>query len=364
MDLFSFETTLNTSDTSYFVTEHTDFANVTSRSNNTSSNHTIQDRYTYCFSSLCILNAIVISIISISGIITNMIVMIVVKIDKRLHQPTFVAIAALALPDLTFLVARYTRYIIDGYFALSMSRIDYRITKVVFDFIGLIAGGASIFNVIMLSVLRYYIIVHPLMTHAKLTIKMVMLISFALWVVAIGNGSFYLYAVIINTSDRILQRITNQVVTLFMSIFPVVVICILHVLKTRALSKSPSITEETVRKMSRVIAFVICSYLITTTPSNLLDIATIVLSKEYTNTRLFYGLSQAGRVFLFLNYAINPFIYFVFSPQFKRFFLGKCSCIRPAVERSSNYNMVSDSNSVLSTQLTEVSKTYMTINKK
>jgi hypothetical protein len=50
-----------------------------------------------------------------------------------------------------------------------MSRIDYRITKVVFDFIGLIAGGASIFNVIMLSVLRYYIIVHPLMTHAKLT---------------------------------------------------------------------------------------------------------------------------------------------------------------------------------------------------
>jgi hypothetical protein len=85
-----------------------------------------------------------------------MIVMIVVKIDKRLHQPTFVAIAALALPDLTFLVARYTRYIIDGYFALSMSRIDYRIIKVVFDFIGLIAGGASIFNVIMLSVLRYY----------------------------------------------------------------------------------------------------------------------------------------------------------------------------------------------------------------
>ncbi|CAG2258070.1 unnamed protein product [Mytilus edulis] len=137
----------------------------------TGNNTNIFDRKDFCSTQYCIPNAIIISLISISGVIMNLVVIVIVKVDKRLHQPTFVAIACLALPDFTYLVFRYIRYIIDGYIWMNISKSDYRKIRATLDFIGLVAAGSSVFHVVFMSVLRYFIIVHPLKSRSILTCK-------------------------------------------------------------------------------------------------------------------------------------------------------------------------------------------------
>ncbi|XP_063425874.1 C-C chemokine receptor type 8-like isoform X2 [Mytilus trossulus] len=319
------------------------------------------DRQDFCTTPYCIPNAIIISLISISGIVMNLVVIVIVKIDKRLHQPTFVAIACLALPDFTFLFSRYIRYIIDGYIWMNISKSDYRKIKITLDFIGLVAAGSSVFHVVFMSVLRYFIIVHPLKSRSILTSKKVMLISLPLWIVAVGNGSFYMYAVIFNLDDRKLAFYTNLAVTIFMTAFPIVTISILHTFKAKALLNSLSSTEMVVRKMSRVVTFVICCYLITTTPTNVMDIIRLFHPK-YFMSKVLFRLEQAARIFFFLTYAINPFIYFIFSPQFKRFFKEKCSKTRMKFSRSPQSQTMSTTIHSHSTQLTETGSSVQDYN--
>ncbi|XP_060070620.1 thyrotropin-releasing hormone receptor-like [Ylistrum balloti] len=271
-----------------------------------------------CLTSFCIPMTVAISVIAVCGIVTNFIVILVITKDSRLRRPTFTAIVALSISDFTFLLFRYIRYVITGYFRDVISLHVMKNIKFVCDLVGLTAGGSSIIHVILLSILRYYIVVHPLKSHIAITNRRIMLVSLGVWVFSGLNGWFYLYAVIINRqNDLQMSKVTNIVVTLVMSILPLVIILFFHVLKARKLKDSIAACKlNATKQMSQIVTFVIVTYIVTTTPVNTRDILLISWGDSKETWMMVFG--QIGRLLLFLNYAINPFIYFVHSPQFRK----------------------------------------------
>lgn len=288
-------------------------------------NGSIQQSVEICLTSHCLPIALTLSVISIVGMVTNLIVIVAIARDRKLHHPTFVVICSLAVADLVFLCARYPRYIIKGFFIQDIPHEHYINIKWILDIVGLLAGGASIIHIVFMSAVRYFIVVHPFTSHVMLTNKRVVLMSVGMWMLASGIAALYTYAILINgEKDPKLQEITNIVITVFMSILPIVVITIFHLLKAKVLLKSVSNCSKTVQNMSRVVTFVIVTFIITTTPSNATDVMILSFGYYYTQSRWFFVVSQVARAFLFLNFAINPFIYFVQSPQLQKSILKCC----------------------------------------
>ncbi|XP_052097896.1 galanin receptor type 1-like [Mytilus californianus] len=189
------------------------------------------------------------------------------------------------------------------------------------DFSGFLAGIASIVHIVFLSVVRYFIIVHPFRSYVLLTNLRVIFVTIGIWALSTGIAVLYTYAVLIKGSeDTRLEETTNLVLTILFSVLPVLFITILHVLKAKVLIKSISNCSQTVRNMSRVVTIILTSFIITTTPSSTIDIMIISLGYHYTKTRWFFITSQVAKILLFLNFTVNPFVYFVNSIQFRKSF--------------------------------------------
>ena len=299
-----------------------------------------------CANSYCIPMVVCISVVSIVGLFANGITVFVIGYNRKLHRPTFTAIAALSLCDFTFLFFRYSRYIIHGYFGKSMGMETYIIFRIVCDSAGIAAGAASVITMVLLSVMRYVMIVHPLWSHVNTTNKKVMLISGIVWFVGCLISAFYTYTVVINgRHDQKTAKVVNITLTLLISILPLVIIIVLHVFKARTLRASlAACRRNTTKQMSKIVTIVIIAYIVTTTPANVGDILIIAGYNRWQFWMIIYG--HIGRLLLFLNYTINPFIYFVHSQQFKKY----VNCFRSKSTRKSTSS---------STSL-EGSKTYNT----
>ena len=289
--------------------------NDTSRENGTTDDSSTSG---FCATDYCIPMVVVLSIIALFGMFGNFLVVGIILNDKKIHRVTFVSLAVLAISDLLFLVPRYVRYIVQAYFSDDFEKHDYDIFRFVLDFVSLIGAGSSIVNIVLLSVMRYFMVVHPLRTHVWLTIHKVFVISGIVWGLCALNAGFYMFAVVIQRNDQDLSYYTNIVITILMSVLPVVLIVIFHLLKARKLHNSlMHCNEDTVKRMSRVITFVCACFLITTMPSNIMDVMRI--ASFHSKEAWFKYLSQIGRVLLFLNYSINPYIYFLHAPQMEAF---------------------------------------------
>ena len=293
--------------------------NVTSEMNNVSDS-TIPLQMEFCITETCITTIVLLSIISILGIIGNLLVICIVLHDKKLHRVTFVSIAVLAFCDLSFVLPRYIRVVVARFFSGTFDDHSYRIFRYVLDFYSLCGSLTSILHVVLLSLMRYYFVVHPLRIRVWLTVRKVFIISGITWVLCSVIAGVYFYAVILNRdNDKYLARYTNLVVTVSMSILPVILIVIFHFLKARKLRKSLSRRNDvTIQRMSRVVSLVCVCFLVTTTPANVLDI--MLLSDLYTDRMWFPYLFHATYILFFINYSINPYIYFLHTPRLTAFY--------------------------------------------
>ena len=301
-----------------------------------------------CANSYCIPMVVCISVVSIVGLFANGITLFVIGYNRKLHRPTFTAIAALSLCDFTFLFFRYSRYIIHGYFGKSMGMETYIIVRLVCDSAGIVAGAASVITIVLLSVMRYVMVVHPLWSHVNITNKKVMLISGTVWFVGCLISALYMYTVVIHGKhDQKTAKVVNITVTLVMSILPLVIIIVLHVFKARTLRASlAACRRNTTKQMSRIVTIVIVSYIVTTTPANARDVLIIAGYNRFQLWMIIYG--HIGRLMLFLNYTINPFIYFVHSQQFKKY----ANCFRrKSARESTNASTSLDSSKTYSTSV-------------
>lgn len=267
------------------------------------------------------------------GIISNGMVLVTVGREKRLHTVTFVSISCLALADFVYVASRFARDTTKIWYRGSDDFI--RNFTVVCDLFSVSGACASIFHVILLSVLRYFLVVHALKSYVLITLKKVKLVSFITWLVSFAIGSFYLYAVILNGRQYVqLAKVTNLTVTVVMSVLPIVLIGTLHVFKARTLLRSlATCRKSTVRRMSRIVTLIITAFVITTLPSSVADCIKIALLESdgrVVRREWLSVLQYVGRLGLYINFTINPFIYLLSSPQFRKALICQRFVYRPS----------------------------------
>ena len=229
-----------------------------------------------------------------------------------------------------FLMAKLV-YILAGEYLNEMFILKQTVNTVIIS-----AYFSSATHVVLLSLQQYIFLAYPLKSNVWFRNIKVIMVSALTWTICISLGVVYVYVVVVNQdTNKSLASIFNIVMTFLITLIPVGFLTMLHFLKrnvlTNALVHRPN---KTVRKMARVVRLVIAGYLLTTTPVNIKDI--IEVSVGFLNETWFVLLYQISTVLLYLNYTVNPFIYFFSTPQFRRTIVATF-CKKPTV-RSGSYN--------------------------
>lgn len=278
-------------------------------------------------SPICPSIVILATCVSLVGIIANGAVLATIFRTRRLHKPVFMGFAALALADFLYLI--FNTFFVHLHWFFPDNKGSETAANVL-SVIVVTSAFSSASHVTFLSVQQYFMIAHPLSSLAKQTNRTVFIASLTVWIVCTIPSSFYIYAVRIS-NDPVLGRLVNFSVTIIVTFLPIIIILICHFLKLKALRESVMNNRQSTRdRMSKVVSVVILTYLLTTLPINIHD--TIKLAGKIELSTVYFIIYRIAFILLHLNFTINPFIYFLFTPQCRRI-LMMVKCL-PCYKRS------------------------------
>lgn len=272
-----------------------------------------------CLSGGCLSMVIISSCLCICGIIANFLVFMLILLDKKIHTPTFVAIGSLSIADFIYIFFRYISYNLSIFGRSVMSEdVYYIFVRIILNTIILAAIHSSIFHIISLAIMRYIVVVHPFKSRIWINNRRICVSSALIWCLSIAMVAFYIYAVIINREKNAsFAKYVNIVYTVVLTFLPIILLSFLHILKTKRLKKSVAASKSnTVQNMSKMVTFVIIVYLISNTPINARDI--LELSFGFDQEFWFLILTLISHILYLFNFVLNPFIYFVHSPIFRK----------------------------------------------
>lgn len=286
-----------------------------------------EDGDTCSNSPICPSIVILATCVSLVGIIANGAVLATIFRTRRLHKPVFMGFAALALADFLYLI--FNTFFVHLHWFFPDNKGSETAANVL-SVIVVTSAFSSASHVTFLSVQQYFMIAHPLSSLAKQTNRTVFIASLTVWIVCTIPSSFYIYAVRIS-NDPVLGRLVNFSVTIIVTFLPIIIILICHFLKLKALRESVMNNRQSTRdRMSKVVSVVILTYLVTTLPINIHD--TIKLAGKIELSTVYFIIYRIAFILLHLNFTINPFIYFLFTPQCRRI-LMMVKCL-PCFKRS------------------------------
>lgn len=286
-----------------------------------------EDGDTCSNSPICPSIVILATCVSLVGIIANGAVLATIFRTRRLHKPVFMGFAALALADFLYLI--FNTFFVHLHWFFPDNKGSETAANVL-SVIVVTSAFSSASHVTFLSVQQYFMIAHPLSSLAKQTNRTVFIASLTVWIVCTIPSSFYIYAVRIS-NDPVLGRLVNFSVTIIVTFLPIIIILICHFLKLKALRESVMNNRQSTRdRMSKVVSVVILTYLVTTLPINIHD--TIKLAGKIELSTVYFIIYRIAFILLHLNFTINPFIYFLFTPQCRRI-LMMVKCL-PCYKRS------------------------------
>lgn len=230
-------------------------------------------------------------VILILGIIGNLFTMTQIVFESEFHTPTFVAIGYLALTDFFSIIFFGILYFTNMLMVDELSKH--------FSYVDNMLYFSSSGHVLLLSTVRYHIIVHPLQSRHHLTLKAVFFCSLSVW---IWSALFAVVLTYIN--ENILKVIVNIIALILVSS----ILILLHIRKINALHSSPSVTQQTQTRMNLVITamisifvlyhiFLVAEYLI-------LHKLFVVGNKVKRSINLIVVVTGC------LNYSCNPYILF------------------------------------------------------
>lgn len=286
-----------------------------------------EDGDTCSNSPICPSIVILATCVSLVGIVANGAVLATIFRTRRLHKPVFMGFAALALADFLYLI--FNTFFVHLHWFFPDNKGSETAANVL-SVIVVTSAFSSASHVTFLSVQQYFMIAHPLSSLAKQTNRTVFIASLTVWIVCTIPSSFYIYAVRIS-NDPVLGRLVNFSVTIIVTFLPIIIILICHFLKLKALRESVMNNRQSTRdRMSKVVSVVILTYLLTTLPINIHD--TIKLAGKIELSTVYFIIYRIAFILLHLNFTINPFIYFLFTPQCRRI-LMMVKCL-PCYKRS------------------------------
>ncbi|XP_045179586.2 somatostatin receptor type 2-like [Mercenaria mercenaria] len=285
----------------------------------------------YC-DATCVYNAVEIGFII--GVVANALVIARVVRDKKLRDPTFIGIAALALPDLLFLLLHLTESFetVIVTFTCQQPVIISRPWYIMNSMIWFSANS----HVAFLAVLRYLSILYPIKAAIYLTPVKVMLMSAGVWVLAILLMGILAGLI---TLKIVVPGPTSEFIIIWwitVYLIPLIVTTILHTLKICRVKKATmtsatTYTKRSIRRMSKIVPLVII--MATVLPLPKLAYNTIRAAGNNGNDifpsktfkKHFKGISDL--VYL-VNHCINPFIYAFLSKKFRKSLKEMFSCFK------------------------------------
>ncbi|XP_060585689.1 melanocyte-stimulating hormone receptor-like [Ruditapes philippinarum] len=305
----------------------------------------------YC-DTACIYSAI--ETLFIIGIVANVFVITRVIRDRKLHDPTFVAIAALAIADLLFLTLNLTTSFERVILSVTCSSpviisSPYYILKSIFWF-------SANTHVALLAVLRYITLAYPLRTNAFLTIKKVIISSVVVWMIGIIiTGSL---TTLIGARIILAGRSQEFLLFLWLSVYflPLIITCVLHILKIFLVKGSITVTttESTrmsIQRMSKIVVVVIVMAAVLPLPRLIHKCLKLAGRDVYPPSDFRTHFGEIADCLFLINNFINPFIYGFLSEKFRGSLKAMFSCLpgvnedsivtsdTPLSSRKMNYNL-------------------------
>ncbi|XP_033764126.1 neuromedin-U receptor 2-like [Pecten maximus] len=277
-----------------------------------------------CSTTGCRAVAVIISLVAIPGAVANALVCVRVCADPRLRTPTFTALALLALADFLFILLKYNSVVVLHFFYNGFANTPFYL--LVMDSLATICGASSAYHVVLLYSFRYFKLVYPLKGYLWFTVKKILAISGGVWLGCTIFISAYIVTVyLMADSHPVLAFVFNIITTIVMAFLPLLIILILHFMKTAKLRNSIAATRADVtRIMSRMVTAIVIVYIITTTPANVRDI--VSLGFQPLDSSSYHVFEEICRVLMFVNFAANPFIYLLFSSHFRQSVLACFVC--------------------------------------
>jgi hypothetical protein len=261
--------------------------------------------------------------LTLIGILGNLAALVKIVMDKRLHTPTYIVVAALIVSDLCGLGC----HVIHQMLHLS-GEMDSKEAGWIFMTLSYGTTHSSASHVVFLLGLRYYSVVWPI-KYDHLNLKVVIKLSCVLWIISICFAGLYYFL-------RFETEASLPVVVLlfrcYLLCLPIVFITYFHyrkitVLKKCALEvKSESDLHERRRTrrikrqihvMSKMILIIL---LVFTVSAALYPIAFCLVNFEVCRTENeCQGIIFTARIAWLVKYSVNPVIYLLFSePVYSR----------------------------------------------
>ena len=254
------------------------------------------------------------------GLVGNSFTILKIAADKTLHRPTYVAIWNLAIADFFSLAFGY----IDAY-RLPKAFWQHPVKYGIFSAVQISFEHSSGAHTVFMAVLRYLLICKPLWSKMHLTNGMTMKISICLWIYSMAAGSaygtyvYYYFADLIQGLSTFLAIEITKAAYFF--VFPTSLVLIFHSLKICALKTAFASNRELSRRMSRMLLVILTIYNITCLADIMfrgLIVWDLALGFSETSEIVLFYMTDGVFFLWMLHYAINPFIYFVFSPPVRR----------------------------------------------
>ncbi|XP_071123181.1 adrenocorticotropic hormone receptor-like [Mytilus edulis] len=256
------------------------------------------------------------------GFISNLLVFILIWIDKNLNNPIYIGIQLLSIPDSIVLSIRFLWIAIPSIDYKSRDTSRLLAVSVVVMAIYLTSCVSSAAHVLLLAVQQYLLIAHPIKSRLWITRRKTVISSMVLWTITAIIMVPYIYLIYVNHDYKIETSIFNDVYTAIYYVVPIAILLTLHVLKTKALRSSLLNRDAALKRVSRMISLVILSYVITTAPTNVKGVLELSYCTMIDEWYIVFG--HIGNILLFLNYTINPYIYFLSTPQFRHALIICC----------------------------------------
>lgn len=248
---------------------------------------------------------LVTQVIYYTGIAGNVCVLFVVILDKKLHKATFVVLACLAISDALALIFQCVIMSLLFNGTIEVSSPEAKPLIMCLNIVLLISS----LHVLYISILRYFIVVHPLKTYVYVTIKRAILGSVVIFT------TLPLVALAIYFSFIKLADVNHLHFLLTAGLFyytPILLMTGFHIAKCRRLYKRKlHADEDSLRKMSRTIIVIIVMSYVLPIPNIVAAVHVLMGVRIPVESVIICDLC------FYAKHALNPFVYCFMSPVFR-----------------------------------------------
>lgn len=275
----------------------------------------------------CAYNAI--EMCFIIGILANVLVIIRVRRDKQLRDPTFVAIAMLAIADLLFLLLNLS-ISFETIFRVVLC-LEWTRKGPVFLSLYSICWFSANSHVALLAILRYITIAYPLQSYQRMTNRKVIACSGLVWILGfliMGTLSLLIHLEVFE-SKRSEEYVIYQWISVYL--LPLLITTVLHCVKICILKKTTkdsatAVTRKSIQRMSKIVVIVIVFAALLPVPELVANILKVSGRGAFPSREFRVHFSGIAQLLFLSNNFINPFLYCFLSKKFRNSLKTMFSC--------------------------------------